>query len=97
MVEFLMATYTMAFPPLLAYIIWILKQQKKDRDANSKGTMLLLRGQLKSYHKEYMERGYVTSDELAEYLEIYEAYHSLGGNGVATHWKKDVETLEVRD
>lgn len=97
MLEFLMTTYTMAFPPLLAYIIWILKQQKKDRDANSKGTMLLLRGQLKTYHKEYMDRRWVTSDELAEYLEIYEAYHSLGGNGVATHWKRDIEGIEVKD
>lgn len=36
-----------AFPDivtaLMGYVVWLLKNQKKDRDANSKGTMLLLR------------------------------------------------------
>ena len=97
MQEFLMATYSTALTALVSYIVWLLKREAKVRDANSKGTMLLLRGQLKAYHKEYVEREWITSVELEEYLEIYEAYHSLGGNGVATHWKGDVEKLEVRD
>lgn len=97
MQEFLMTTYATALTALVSYIVWLLKRETKVRGANSKGTMLLLRGQLKSYHKEYVERGWITSVELEEYMEIYNAYHSLGGNGVATHWKEDVEKLEVRD
>ena len=92
-----MEIITIALPIVLGYIVWLLKAQKKDRDANSKGTMLLLRTQLKVYHKEYMEKDYVTSEELYDYLEMYEAYNSLGGNGVATKWKENVEDLEVRD
>lgn len=95
--EYLVEIITVALPIILGYIVWILKEDKKVRDANSRGTMLLLRSQLKMYHKEYMERGYITSSELSEYLEIYDAYHELGGNGVATHWKEDILTLEVRD
>ena len=97
MIEFFMEIITIALPIVLGYIVWLLKAQKKDRDANSKGTMLLLRTQLKVYHKEYMEKDYVTSEELYDYLEMYEAYNSLGGNGVATRWKENVEDLEVRD
>ena len=97
MKEFVMELITVALPIILGYIVWLLKQQKKERSANSKGMMLLLRGQLKTYHKEYMQRSYVTSEELADYLEMYDAYHSLGGNGVATKWKEDIERLEVRD
>lgn len=48
-----MQTYTVALPiiltALMGYIVWLLKNQKKDRDANSKGTMLLLRVQLIEY------------------------------------------------
>ena len=44
--ELLMQTYTIALPILLGYIVWLLKKQKKDRDANGKGTMLLLRVKL---------------------------------------------------
>lgn len=97
MKELVMELITVTLPIILGYIVWILKQQKRERSANSRGMMLLLRGQLKVYHKEYMQRGWITSEELADYLEMYEAYHSLGGNGVATKWKEDVQKLEVRD
>ena len=95
--ELVMELITVTLPIILGYIVWILKQQKGERSANSKGMMLLLRGQLKEYHKEYMQRGWVTSEELADYLEMYDAYHSLGGNGVATKWQEDIKRLEVRD
>ena len=48
--ELLITTYQIALPILLGYIVWLLKRQKKDRDANSKGTMLLLRVKLIEYH-----------------------------------------------
>ena len=54
MKDFLMQTYTIVLPVLLGYIVWLLKRQKKDRDANGRGTMLLLRVQLIDYHDRYM-------------------------------------------
>ena len=48
--EFFLQTYTIALPILLGYIVWILKQQKKDRDANSEGTKMLLMVKLIEYH-----------------------------------------------
>lgn len=83
-------------PIILGYIVWILKELKKDRDANSKGTMLLLRAKLIEYHKEWTERGYITTHGIQNFLEMYEAYHALGGNGMVTHLKEEVEKLEVR-
>ena len=43
METFIMQTYTIVLPIILGYVVWLLKNQKRDRDANSKGTMLLLR------------------------------------------------------
>ncbi len=37
MKDFLMQTYTIVLPVLLGYIVWLLKRQKKDRDANGGG------------------------------------------------------------
>lgn len=54
--EIFIQTYTIALPVVLGYIVWLLKNQKKDRDANSKGTMLLLRVQLFEYHDRYMAK-----------------------------------------
>lgn len=57
MKEIVLQTYTIALPVLLGYIVWLLKNQKRDRDANSKGTMLLLRVQLIEYHSKYTQLG----------------------------------------
>lgn len=93
MYDFLMQTYTIALPILLGYIVWLLKQQKKSRDANSRGTMLLLRSQLIDYHSKYMKRGSIPSYAYENFIEMYEAYHELGGNGMVTHMKEEIEEL----
>ena len=64
METFIMQTYTIVLPIILGYFVWLLKNQKKDRDANSKGTMLLLRVQMIEYHEKWIARGYVTKHGL---------------------------------
>lgn len=96
MKDFLMQTYTIVLPVLLGYIVWLLKRQKRDRDANSKGTMLLLRVQLIEYHDRYMELGSIPSYAYENFCEMYEAYHRLGGNGMVTHMYDDIKKLEIR-
>lgn len=95
MQEFLMQTYTISLPILLGYIVWLLKQQKKSRDANSKGTMLLLRVQLIAYHDKYMKRGSIPSYAYENFDEMYNAYHNLGGNGMITHMKHEIDELRL--
>lgn len=96
MKELLMQTYTIALPILLGYIVWLLKNQKKDRDANSKGTMLLLRVQLIEYHDRYMAQGYIPSYAYENFMEMYEAYHSLGGNGMITKMQEEIHALHLK-
>lgn len=94
--EILMQTYTIVLPVLLGYIVWLLKNQKKDRDANSKGTMLLLRTQLIEYHAKYMELGDIPSYAYQNFCEMYDAYHALGGNGMVTKMKQEIEELHIK-
>ena len=93
MYDFLMQTYTIALPIILGYIVYMLKNQKKSRDANSRGTMLLLRVQLIEYHDKYMKRGSISSYAYENFIEMYDAYHALGGNGMVTHMKEEIEEL----
>ena len=97
MKDFLLETYTIILPVLLGYIVWLLKRQKRDRDANSKGTMLLLRVQLIGYHEEWMERGYITKHGIENFMEMYDAYHALGGNGMVTHLLEEVKELQIKN
>lgn len=98
--KFLMETYTIALPvvltALMGYIVWILKKQKKDRDANSKGTMLLLRVQLIEYHDKYTNLGSIPSYAYENFCEMYAAYHELGGNGMITKMKEEIDELHLK-
>lgn len=82
--------------PILAYIVWLLKNQKKDRDANSQGTMMLLRVQLIEYHDKYMKSGEIPSYAYENFCEMYNAYHALGGNGMVTKMKQEIEELHLK-
>lgn len=93
--DFLMQTYTIVLPILLGYIVWLLKQQKKERNANSKGTMLLLRVQLIEYHDRYTTLGHIPSYAYQNFCEMYEAYHSLGGNGMITKMYNEICELHL--
>lgn len=100
MENFLLETYSIALPivltALMGYIVWLLKKQKKDRDANSKGTMLLLRVQLIEYHDKYMAIGSIPSYVFENFCEMYEAYHELGGNGMITKMKEEIDELHLK-
>lgn len=93
--EILLQTYNIVLPILLGYIVWLLKRQKKDRDANSKGTMLLLRVQLIEYHSKYTALGTIPSYAYQNYCEMYNAYHELGGNGMVTKMKQEIDELHI--
>ena len=98
--DLLLQTYLVAIPiiltALMGYIVWLLKKQKRDRDANSKGTMLLLRVQLIEYHDKYMRLGEIPSYAYENFNEMYDAYHKLGGNGMVTKMKQEIEELHLK-
>ena len=100
LLDFLKETYTMALPiiltALMGYIVWLLKRQKNDRDANSRGTMLLLRIQLIEYHDKYIKLDEIPSYAYQNFFEMYEAYRALGGNGMVTKMKNEIEELHLR-
>ena len=96
MKEIFIQTYEIVLPILLGYIVWLLKEQKKDRDANSRGTMLLLRVQLIEYHDKYMEQGDIPSYAYENFVEMYKAYHSLGWNGMITKMYEEIQELHLK-
>ena len=98
--DILIQTYMIALPivltSVLGYVVWLLKEQKKERDANSKGTMLLLRVQLIEYHDKYVELGEIPSYAYENFNEVYEAYHNLGGNGMVTKMHNEIQELHLQ-
>ena len=93
--NFALQTFEVVLTALMGYIVWLLKEQKKERDANSRGTMLLLRVQLIEYHDKYMAQGYIPSYAFQNFCEMYEAYHALGGNGMITKMNEEIHELHL--
>mgnify|MGYP006909036589 FL=1 len=73
-----------------------IEQEQKQREANSHGTMLLLRVQLIEYHDKYMRLGEIPSYAYENFNEMYDAYHKLGGNGMVTKMKQEIEELHLK-
>lgn len=96
MQEFLLQTYTIILPIALGYIVWLLQQQKKDKNANERGAMLLLRVQLIEYHTKYMRLGEIPSYAYQNFEEMYEAYHDLGGNGMVKKMYEEIKELHIK-
>ena len=96
LVEILMTTYSIALPIVLGYIVWLLKEQKKIKNANNEGVKCLLRVKLIEYHDKYTQEGSIPAYALENGLEMYKAYKQLGGNGMIDQMKHEVEKLPIR-
>lgn len=93
--QILFSIYSVLLPILTGYIIKLLKDQKKERDANAKGTMLLLRVQLIEYHDRYVASGSIPSYAYQNLCDMYKAYHELGGNGMIEKMKAEVDNIHL--
>ena len=96
MIEIVVSIITASLPIILGYIVYLLKEQKKERNANSKGTMLLLRVQLIEYHARYTEMGEIPTYAFQNFDEMYLAYHELGGNGMVTKMYEEIKDLHLK-
>lgn len=59
------------------------------------GLCELLWRELKTIHREAEEKGGMTIDERQHLEQVYESYHSLGGNGTGTRLYDDAMKLRV--
>lgn len=95
-IQVLLSIYSVLLPILIGYIIKLLKEQKKERDANAKGTMLLLRVQLIEYHDRYVAEGTIPSYAYDNFCDMYNAYHDLGGNGMVEKMKREIDNINLQ-
>lgn len=67
-------------------------------DEVDKANRLLLRNELVSAHREWVEeKGYITLEALEYVDETYACYHDRGGNGSGTRLWEDIHNLPIRE
>lgn len=72
-------------PSIFAIIVFIIKHMRRYTNKIQvlcKAQQAQMRAQLLELYHVYKERGYITEEEMEEWENQYQAYHSLGSNGV---------------
>ena len=78
-----------------------LKKEKEEKQAIEgkalkDGVLCLLRTKMIEYHTKYIELGYISSHAYSNWCLIYQAYISLGGNGMIKHMNEEIEELHLK-
>ena len=79
---------------------WLLKSHRKEEakdQAMEAGLRTLLRAELLEIHAKYVPLGCIPLDVMEEADRVYQAYHSLGGNGAGTKIYEELKALPTVD
>ena len=78
-------------------------KREKEQDVEQRekalenGVVCLLRVKLIEYHARYcIDRGEITTHAFENWMLMYKAYKSLGGNGMIDHMKDEIEELHFK-
>lgn len=82
--EWMFAGTTFLLGFLYRQIIKRMKEEKKRSDAIASGVQSLLRESIVSNYNKYQERDFCPIYAKESIKKVYESYHNLGGNDVAT-------------
>lgn len=75
---------------------WLLKSHRKEEAhdrAMETGVRTLLRAELLEIHAKHVPLGYMPLGAMEEADRVYQAYHSLGGNGAGTKIYEELKAL----
>ena len=67
-----------------------LKEEHEKNEAIAEGIQSLLRESIVSNYNKYSDKGYCPIYAKESIKKVYEAYHNLGGNDVATQLYKNI-------
>jgi len=90
--------FPMLIPVLTGVCGWLLnghrKEEERDRAVEA-GLRTLLRAELLEIHARYVPLGSIPLAAMEEVERIYQAYHSLGGNGTGTKIYEEIKVLST--
>ena len=98
-VEDLMVLINGALDNKLSPIATDISSVKCNLALNTEGTVTILRNDMKKSLDFYKDRGYASSNDKANWMELYTTYAKLGGNHFQEYvdqWKKEIEGLPLR-
>ena len=86
-----------ALPVVLGYLVWLLKEERHERKANTQGMKEILGYMIDRWYEEFMLQGYITTDQRNTFESVYLAYAANKGNGARESKWKEVQKLHIDD
>lgn len=86
-----------ALPVILGYLVWLLKEERAERKANTQGMREILGYMIDRWHEEFILQGYVTTDQRNQFESVYKAYAANKGNGARKAKWDEIQRLRVDD
>lgn len=86
-----------ALPIILGYLVWLLKEERKERKANTEGMKEILGYMIDRWHEEFILQGYVTTDQRNTFEGVYKAYAANKGNGAREAKWREVQQMRIDD
>lgn len=97
MTEIITHIIDIALPILLGYVVWLLKEERAERKANTEGMKEILGYMIDRWHEEFILQGYVTTEQRNTFDGVYKAYAANKGNGARAKKWEEVKALHVDD
>lgn len=82
---------------LAGYLVWLAQKTYTNKSASARALKALLRAEIRERHHHYVERSWITTHELDEFIDMYNAYKELGGNGTAEKMYQIVISLPIKE
>lgn len=95
--EWITQIIDIALPIILGYLVWLLKEERKERKANTHGMREILGYMIDRWYEEFMLQGYITTDQRNTFEGVYMAYAANKGNGAREAKWKEVQKLHIDD
>lgn len=86
-----------ALPVILGYLVWLLKEERNERKANTQGMREILGYMIDRWHEEFILQGYVTTDQRNQFESVFNAYAANRGNGARKAKWTEIQRLPVDD
>lgn len=71
----------------------IMDGNNKNKQMSDRVHKVLMRSELRDIYHHCKSVNACNDDDYQQFAEIYQIYHDLGGNGLATVWLKELEEM----
>lgn len=80
---------------IVLYIVNSIKFKAAEQKIMHEGMVAILHNMVYRQGKQYIAKGEISVEDMKDYEYLYNAYHSLGGNGTGTEIYERVKNLRI--